>query len=709
MLDEEKDKNHLPNSEDTQNAGENQDNTKTTSVNSIPETDSSDENIENAATNDSGAKEIKIEDNEVSEVTASVGEVEKIEEVDEVSNEEDKEPVNTTASPATNTTKNEDNTAEKEVEEEIDESNAEDAEDESVKDRHTIPLLDYHSMSIEQLSEELKKLLKNEKIQAIKTHVDQIKSEFDLKFQELLEQKKEDFINEGGNEIDFSFHYPTKINFNELYKEYRDLRNRYYKDLETRLKTNLANRLEIIEELKGLINVEENINTTYKHFKELQDRWKHAGPIPRMEYNNIWQTYHHHVERFYDFLDINRDLRDLDFKNNLEEKEKIILRAQELASETDLGKAFRELQELHRIWKEEIGPVDREHREDVWERFRAATKVIHGKRQDYFKNLDKIFEENLIKKNEIISKIKEISVQNVSTHGVWQKQIREVEAHREAFFNAGKVPHRVNEKVWGEFKEAVRNFNRKKNAFYKGLKKEQHANYEQKLALVELADSLKDSEEWSETTPIMKKIQNDWKKIGHVPRKFSDKIWKDFKSACNHYFDRLHAQKNDAYKEEMEAYEEKVKFLEDLKDYQLSGDKEKDIEQIQTYIASWKEIGRVPYNKKNIEGKFSKILDALFGKIDISKNEAELIKYENKLEQLANSKSDYALNNERVFIRRKIDDLKSEIRQLENNLQFFSNASEDNPMVKEVIKKINRYKKDLDLLKAKLQQIKSIK
>ncbi|WP_340199165.1 DUF349 domain-containing protein [Ascidiimonas sp. W6] len=699
MLDEEKDQLHnhndLPDKEESTN------NSVKTSVNTTSEN------------NDSSEVTDKIVESKT-EPAESISPIEGTDNQEDSNNVEVQTSTETnlleeSSSPSTNLTPENKEEEEKKLEDEIDATNAEDAEDESSKERHTIPLLDYHAMSMDTLTEELKKLLKNEKIQAIKTHVDQIKSEFDLKFQELLEQKKEDFLNEGGNEIDFSFHYQPKIVFNDLYKEYRDQRNKYYKDLESKLKTNLANRLDIIEELKGLINVEENINTTYKHFKELQERWRHAGPIPRMEYNNVWRTYHHHIERFYDFLDINRDLRDLDFKHNLEEKQKIILRVQELGSEPDLGKAFRELQELHKIWKEEIGPVDREHREEIWQQFKEATKVIHDKRQEYFKSLEASYQDNLIKKNEIIAKITEIGAQKVTTHGVWQKQIREIESLREEFFNAGKVPLRVNEKIWAEFKEAVRNFNRKKNAFYKGLKKEQHHNYEQKLALVKLAESLKDSDDWTETTPVMKKIQNDWKKIGHVPRKFSDKIWKDFKTACNHYFDRLHSQKNEAYKEELEAFEKKTKFLEDLKNFKLSGEKEKDLEQIQTYIASWKAMGKVPYNKKNIESKFNKILDALFGKINIEKNEAELIKYENKLEQLANSDSDYALNNERVFIRRKIEELKGEIRQLENNLQFFSNASEDNPMVKEVVKKINNHKKDLDLLKAKLKQIKTFK
>ncbi|QLE02305.1 DUF349 domain-containing protein [Galbibacter sp. BG1] len=590
---------------------------------------------------------------------------------------------------------------------EIDESNAEDAEDEGHKDRHEIPMLDYHAMSMEALVEEMERLLKKEKVQAIKRHVDQIKSEFDLKFQELLEQKKEDFINEGGNEIDFVYSTTAKKKFNELYGEYKEKRNQYYKNLENRLNANLENRLEIIEELKGLINVEENINDTYKHFKELQERWRNAGPIPRVSYNDVWRTYHHHVEIFYDFLDLNRDLRDLDFKHNLEEKEKIISQAEALAEIGDVNKAFRELQLLHKIWKEDLGPVDREHRDEIWNRFSAATRVIHQKRQEYFKNQDAIHEANLVVKEEIIKKIDAVTKQPANSHSGWQKQIKEVEALREDFFNAGRVPYKVNEQTWAAFKETVRKFNRNKNSFYKNLKKDQQQNLDKKMELVKLAQSLKDSEDWEETTPIMKKIQADWKKIGHVPRKYSDKIWNEFKAACNFYFDRLHAKKNEHFKDEMEAFEQKKAFLDELKTYELSGDKEKDLEQIKGFIADWKAIGRIPHSKKSIEGKFNKILDALFKKLDLDKQKAELIKYGNKLDQLANADNNTLINNERIFIRRKIDEVKSEIRQLENNLQFI-NADESNPIVKEVLKNIEKHREDLNLWKAKLKKIKNI-
>lgn len=588
---------------------------------------------------------------------------------------------------------------------EIDESNAEDAEDQDNHHRHDIPILDYHAMSMENLVGELQRLIKNEKVQAIKKHVDGIKYEFDLKFQEFIEEKKEDFISNGGNEIDFRYNSVTKRQFNEVYSEYREKRNQYYKSLENSLKENLSNRLAIIEELKSLVNVEEDINTTYKHFKEVQEKWRNAGPIPRNNYNDVWRTYHHHIEIFYDFLHINRELRDLDFKHNLEEKIKLVERAEALEKEEDLNKAFRELQTLHKIWKEDVGPVDKEHREEIWERFSNATKVLHQRRQDYYKDLDKIHEQNLEKKKEIINSIKGISENIATSHRALQQQIKQIEELRDAFFKAGKVPQKVNEQTWAEFKEAVRSFNRNKNAYYKNLKKEQQTNLDKKRELLNLAISLKDSEDTDTATSEMKRIQSEWKKIGHVPRKYSDKIWKEFKEACNHYFDRLHASKNEAHKDEIENFEKKNECLERLKAFELTGKRETDLATIKAFIEEWKTYGRVPFNKKNINQKFNKILDAIFKKLDVDRQESELLRYGNKIQQLANADNDRAIANERSFIRKKIEESKNEVRQLENNLQFFSNASEDNPLVQDVIKRVEKHKESLETWKAKLKKL----
>ncbi|WP_245925726.1 DUF349 domain-containing protein [Algibacter marinivivus] len=594
-----------------------------------------------------------------------------------------------------------------EVINEIEESNAEDAEDEGNKDRHKIEVKEYDTMSLEALAIELEKLVSKEKVQAIKKHVDNINSEFKTKFQSLIDEKKEDFINDGGNEIDFYYSSPVQKRFKNAYREYRKKVNEHYKSLEQNLKQNLTDKLEIIEELKGLINVEENINTTYKHFKELQERWRNTGPIPRDKYNNAWNSYHHHVERFYDFLNINRELRDLDFKHNLEKKLLIIERAEELAKDDDAMRAFRELQELHKMWKEELGPVAREHRENIWERFKVATKTINDKRQVYYKEIDKIYEKNLEKKQEIISQIEEISTQENKSHGGLQKKIKEVEALREAFFNAGKVPIKVNEATWAKFKDAVRSFNRKKNSFYKDLKKDQYKNLQLKLDLIKVAEDNKDSDDFETITPLMKKIQSDWKKIGHVPRKDSDKIWKRFKSACNAYFDRVHAKRNTASEEQVEAYNKKNEFLKSLKDLELPKDKDKGVETIKEQIKQWQALGRVPNDKRYIDGKFQKTIDSLLNGLKLEKTEAEMIKYENKLDSLHNPEDNRNLDNERNFIRKKIDEVKGQINQLENNLQFFTNVDEDNPLVKEVHTNIKKHRESLELWNAKLQKIKT--
>ena len=591
---------------------------------------------------------------------------------------------------------------------EIEESNAEDAEDESNVERHNLEEKDYSVLTMEQLVNEFESLLKTKKVQTIKSHAEEIKTEFNSKFSEILEEKKEDFLSEGGNEIDFFYSSPLKKQFNSLYKDYKTDLNAYYKTLETNLKTNLDNRLRIIEDIKGLINVEENINTTYKHFKDLQEEWAIAGPIPRDKYNNAWNTYHHHVEIFYDFLHLNRDLRDMDFKHNLDQKLKIIDRAEELAKDDNSNRAFRELQVLHKMWKEDLGPVDKEHREVIWERFSNATKTIHEKRQAYYVDVDKAHEVNLEKKEAIITKIEEVANDNSSSHQAWQNKIKVIEGLRTDFFNAGKVPIKLNEATWAKFKSAVRTFNKKKNSFYKNLKKDQFTNLQKKLDLIKIAEDNKDNDDFETVTSLMKKIQNDWKQIGHVPRKDSDKIWKRFKAACNHYFDKVNAERNAADKEQVDAFENKMKLLDSLKELKLSGNPEQDLETIKQKSEAWSALGHVPQNKRFIEGKFNKTIDGLFNSLKLDKSEVEMIKFENKLEHLSQPDDTRLLDNEHHFIRKKIDEVRGELNQLENNLQFFSNIDESNPLVKDVLKNIENHRENLAVWEEKFKKLKEL-
>lgn len=594
----------------------------------------------------------------------------------------------------------------------IADSNAEESEDETLKERHDIPMLDYDTLSLESLVEELKNLVTNEKVMSIKDHVEEIKKSFLAKYYHLLEEKKEEFLaeNTDTNE-EFQYHSPLKTKFDQYYSLFRDNKNTHFKSLQTNLKTNLENRLAIVEELKELINPQENIKDTLKQFNELRERWKNAGPIPKDKYNHVWNNYHFHVENFYDYLHLDREARDLDFKHNLEQKQKIISRVEELINEADVNKAFRELQDLHKIWKEDIGPVSREFRDDIWNKFSDLTKQMHDKREVLFENLRGTELENLEKKKEIIAKIEVLATEKVNAHSQWLGQIEKVEALRTAFFSAGKVPADVNEETWAAFKTAVRNFNSFKNSFYKDIKKDQNNNLSKKIALVAKAKELQESTDFAATTPVMKKIQDEWKQIGHVPRKYSDKIWAEFKEACNHYFDKLKEQKNEENGEEIEAFDKKKAYLETLRDFELIGDHKTDLDAIKLHIETWKSFGKVPFARRHIEGKFNKILDVLFEKLSLSKKDSEMMRFANRIDNLSDNNETRKLENEKIFLMRKIDEIKNEIFQLENNIQFFTNtrnAKKENSIVLEVRKNIEKHREEMDILKDKLKQIRNL-
>ena len=580
------------------------------------------------------------------------------------------------------------------------------SEEDKEQPKDTETRVNYEDLSLEDLIKAFETLMKSENIYDVRNSINQVKTNFNAKFSTLISEKKEAFLTEGGNAIDFQYSSPLKKQFNELSKTYRERHQAFQKNRTQELNQNLEIRLQIIEEIKGLINVEGDINSAYNTFKNLQERWRNTGRIPSSENNNTWNNYRHHVEIFYGFLHLNRDLRDLDYKHNLEQKQKIIASTEALANETDLNRAFRELQALHKIWKEELGPVAKEHKDELWERFSAATKVINNKRQEYYNQLEETFEENLKIKNEIIAQITTISEKSINSHKEWQSAIKEIETLREAFFKTGKVPSKQNEKTWSSFKEAVRTFNKNKNTYYKTLKKNQSENYKKKLELIEIAEQNKENEDLETTLILMKNIQSKWKTIGHIPRKDSDKLWKRFRAACNAFFDRYHEQKNNGTEEEVANFELKKTLLDTLKTFELGDDKDKNLEALNEFSSQWKKLGAVAQSKRFINGKFFKLLDSFYSKLGLNKDAMDDLKYSLKLETI--SQDQHLFNKEVTFIRKKMDEIKSEINQLENNLQFFSNVKEDNPLVKEVHKNIEKHKADLKSWNAKYSKIKKM-
>jgi hypothetical protein len=592
-----------------------------------------------------------------------------------------------------------DSKSEEEVVNEIDENLAKSSEKE--EDATEESFSKYEEMNLETLVVNFNDLIENNPVQKINNNVNAIKNAFDLKFAKILAEKKAVFLAEGGESIDFSYSNPLKVEFNTLIKNFRDSRTKHYKNKESQLTSNHELRISAIEQLKELIDTADP-KTMYNKFRDVQDGWRKIGPVPREKYNNTWRTYHHHVERFYDLLHMSNDFRDLDFKHNLDEKLKLVIQAEKLAESDDVNYAFKQLQALHKMWKEDVGPVAREFREDIWEKFSLATKKIHDKRHENFKKQKGKHEDNIAKKNEIIALINAIDLSKNTKHSDWQESIKNIENLRQQFFKAGNVPKFESEKIWANFKEATRRFNKEKNLFYKSVKNVQQENLNKKNELIALAEKHKDSDDWDVTTEIVKKIQSDWKKIGHVPRKDSDKIWNKFKGACNHYFDRYHTYQNKGSEAEQEVYTKKKELLSTIKN---SADTEFTLDTVKDYIKEWRSFGSVPYNLRHIESDFSKQLDKIFSNLSIDKDEKEKIKFENQMEGYLADKNYRKLDNEQLFVRKKIDESVKEIQQLENNMSFFSHKDQENPLLKNVVNNIESHKNNLVIMKMKLSYL----
>ncbi len=588
----------------------------------------------------------------------------------------------------------------KEAMDEVGNKVAEDAEKD--EEKNEIPLKNYEDLDLEALTSELEKLIKNYPVQQINTHVNRIKSSFNKKFGALLTEKKEAFLAEGGNSIDFQFSSPIKTKYNSLLSDFKKTRDAYYSNLENTLNENLEKRLQVIESLKELI-ADADPKTMYKSFRELQNSWRNIGPVPKTRYNDTWKTYHHHVERFYDLLHLSNDFRELDFKNNLEEKIQLVKQAEELVLVEDVNVAFKELQKLHKTWKEDVGPVAREMREEVWQKFSAATKKIHDRRHEYYRGLKFQYQEVVDKKLAVIEEIDNYDFLKNNSHSDWQKSIRQVEALRQKYFEAGKLPYSKSEPIWQKFKAATKKFNQAKNAFYKEEKSAQQQNLEKKKELIKLALSFKDSEDWENTANNFKRIQADWKKIGHVPRKFSDKIWKEFKDACNYFFDRYHKERNVLTEDQQQIVEKKKAFIE-----KVAKTKKATKDEVLQMTKDWSELGKLPRSVRHLENKFNKAIDALLDTLKLDKDEISMIKFTNIVNSYIETKNYRRLDSEAQFVRKKIDEITKEIQQLENNLSFISVASEENPMFKNVRDRIEGFKSDLVIWQQKLDYLKKL-
>ena len=568
--------------------------------------------------------------------------------------------------------------------------------------------IDYNSFSIIELVSELEKLTKQDNWFNQAKNIQEITHQFETKFKNEIQIKKEEFIKEGGNEIDFYFRPSHKNEFDQIIKDHKKKKRSFFQEREQTQRLNLERKQEIIENLKNLINVDENINTIYKKFRNYQESWHRTGPVPRNQSNNIWQTYKHHTEIFYDFLHLNRELRDLDFKHNYEEKIKIIDQAEKLSEIPDILKASRDLNILHRLWKNDLGPVAKEHREELWTRFQEASHIIHNRRQEFEKEYDIVLEENLIKKNELIIKMEEIKNNLPKNHNEWRKSIDHLNKIREEFQSIGQVNKKNSKTIWTRFREINREINREKNQFYKSQKTEQRKNIELKKELIKEVKNILEKDDWKEFSNQMKNIQKEWRTIGFIPRKYSDQLWEEFRSNCNLYFERIKTGYEKISEKELEIKKEKEVFIQRIKDFKIHNEF-KDFKLF--YSHQWGKFLNIGLLKSDINKKFLNNYNKEFIEvIDRSSMDIKVKKEaKNHIRFFFMKDDENELSREIKSIKKKMDEIKSEVLQLENNMDYFSNSSNENPLLTEVSSKLNKLKSSEQQLKDELVPLRKMK
>lgn len=564
--------------------------------------------------------------------------------------------------------------------------------EEAEEDQEETPDHTTDSRNAEQVIGEMEKLVNEENAGEKNRQFQQLRELATQKMQEETEDKKHEFISAGNSEENFSWEHPSLSKLSGLFTIFKEKHDSYLAKQEEQHAENLAARQEIIERLKNLYTNSEPGTNLFKEIREIKQAWSSAGQVAKSEFKLLNNNYFHHLNQFYAMLDLNKDYLHQEYTHNLEKRQQIIERAKELVKEP-VQKALNELQYLHKLWKEEAEPVAEEFREKTWDEFREISNQIHERKSELSAAIEEEQKANLEKKNQIIAEIKKLSSpENTPNHSFWQNAIKKVEDLRTEFLKTGSVPRKISNQNWNDFKQTLRDFNTVKNNFYKNLKGSQVTNLEEKLKLIQIAKDNMNSEDWDTMVPLFKKLQEDWKKIGHVPRSQANKIWDDFRGACNTFFGNYRSKNTtgsgDNWKEN---YKLKRALLDELKEV---GSDETSVEKIEEIKGKWNAIGKVPREKLSINSEFNKTLRE---KLKLNKVSEFEIKDENL--------SENQLTDKARKIKNQVADLEAEIATLENNLGFFSNPSRENPLLKDTYANIDDKKAQLETLKQNLHKI----
>ena len=484
----------------------------------------------------------------------------------------------------------------------------------------------------------------------------------------------------------------------------KEKRQKAFLEQEELKQENLKKKESIIDRIKAMATTPEEANKNFQEFKSLQQEWKNIKPVPAEKVNELWRNYQLYVEQFYDLLNLNREAREYDFKKNLEKKTQLCEAAEKLADEQDVISAFHQLQDLHQEYRE-TGPVEKELREQIWQRFKAASTVINKRHQQHFEEIRAEEEENLVKKTALCEKVEDIVRQERKNTGDWDSQSKEIIALQQEWKTIGFTPQKMNTKIFERFRAACDEFFTKKGEYFKELKEKYAENAKRKQELVEKAQALKDSTDWKKTSEKLIALQKEWKTIGMVPKRLGDQLWEDFLAACNHFFEARNAVHADERNEERENLVKKNEIIEKLKQL-AEGTVENLQEEMRKLTDEFNSIGHVPFKEKDKMFKeYHETLDKLYKTLNIKASNRRMDNFRNNLKKVV-QRGENAIDNERGRLVRRFEQLRQDINTYENNLGFLSISSKKgNNLIDDMNRRVQKLKDELEEIKQKIKTI----
>lgn len=565
--------------------------------------------------------------------------------------------------------------------------------------------IDYESLSRERLVELLESLVNRDDITGVKTQVGLIRAAFIQHSKALQQQQKAEFLAAGNREEDFQY-IPDDIDhrFDAVFAIYKEKKDQIAEELERQKQANLEAKLALLERLRALINSNESLKKIYDEFRVIQDEWRKIGMVPKSENSTLWQNYHFLIEKFFDKVRIDRELRDLDMKKNLESKIELCEKAEELLLEPNVMKSFKELQRLHDKWKE-IGPVPSEFKEEIWERFRMATEKINARRREYYDRLHDELQSNYESKKALIEKVREIVENPAEAIKEWESRTHSINELFNIWRSIGPAPRKVNDQIWTEFKSLMDQFFKQKAEYFAKIKEQQMHNYNLKLDLCIQAEALMNSTDWKNTTQELIRLQEAWREIGPVPRRFSDKIWKRFRNACDHFFRTKEAHFAEIREKEKENLRLKEELIKQVEEYPYTGDKAEDLKVLKEFQRKWVEIGFVPFQEKErLQTAFRKAINRQLDKLKISPVEMDDPTFRSRVEQSKDTpEGQKAIIREINFLQSKINKMTEDVTLWENNLGFLANSKNAEILRQEFEKKIEKTRQEIKFLEAKVK------